>query len=300
MLNDIQRGQFIKSLRNLEWDEERETKESDAKIFGRHFTVALTDSGCFYPFELKPSGVLFKGSKLPVNKRFDHSRADTIRDAFNADPNGFEAWCISNDVPMNELCRSGGGFSVGTIVFSTLDEAVNAAVQSVESNTLYRQFRTKEEMNAEKDDATLRAEAKAELEQSIAFWESQIFEEGDTPSLVTQLKNGFGKQLNDDRRKAIISYLNKPNLEQWHDIKSILITPLDTIWQCYAKCYPGVPFSGNDFDANNIPDKEAITDVLRSAMSMHNERARGKLKPLREKYETEFGDDKASHLTAVI
>lgn len=299
MLNDIQRGQFIKSLKNLEWDEDHETKESDATIFGRHFTIALTDSGCYYPFEVKPSGVLFKGSKLPINKRFDHSRADAIRDAFNANPNGFEQWCNSNDVPMNELCRSGGGFSVGTIVFSTLDEAVDAAVQAIETNTLYRQFRTKEEMDAEKDEATLRAEAKAELEQSIAFWESQIFEDTNTPSLVTQLKNGFGQGLNDERRKAIIAYLNKPSLEQWHDIKSILITPLDTIWQCYAKCYPGVPFSGNDFNKGNIPNKDEMADVLRNAMNMHNERAKEKLKPLLERYESEFGSSKPSHLTAV-
>lgn len=219
VLNDIQAMALKHDLIDFTQVSEGDDRAmSSCAFMGRMFAIMFTD-GEYYPFEYTPTGVLISGPE--DNLQFDYARLEEIKAAYHDNPNDFEQFCEQESIDINEVARSGGGYSVGTIFYQSLDAAMDAVLDSITSNTILKSFRTQEEMDAEKSEAQLHQEKIDAVRSKIAYFQGQIMPASQTATLLGDKQSMFGSGLTDDSKKSILSYMNNPTLEGWEEIRSL-------------------------------------------------------------------------------
>ena len=301
-MDNFTRQRLTKEALNFVHIDESDPSElqSECRYNLREFTIVKTDDQLFYPFELKPTGVLYFGVTPdgPEYGNFDHQYADRIRDAYQSSPNGFSATLKALNIDPTTLCKSGGGYSRTTIMYATLDEVLQAIFSAIEDDTPLRSNRTQEEYEELKGPLALLQEEKTFLEGMVSFIRART----DNPPNLNQetvfgnLTNLFNERMNDDYRKKLLDYINAPTLEKWHDVSGFLVTSSYTLWQALNEAGFDVPMLGSEFSESNIPSSDAVVETLKKIPAIAHEKD---LASLRE-WEGKLNDinDKLSQLEA--
>lgn len=85
----------------------------------------------------------------------------------------------------------------------------------------------------------------------------------DIPGLFKGALNGELKPIEAGPQDAILSYMNRPSLEAWLELRSILISPSMTLWRAWAGMDPAAPLSGS---SGPYPSREALAMAIRKAV----------------------------------
>lgn len=277
-LNDIQVAEIKRSLSTFEQEDDYDP-ESVLEFNQRSFSIARCSQG-YHAFELSPTGVLFIGGEEGNGSNYDNRYADAIRENYRKDPNGFAPFIEEHNIDPETICRSGGGYSVGTIYHDELSEAIDVIISAIKNNHVVRDFKTSEEMNEGKTELDKKLERYKSLESSLSYWKSSIMPESDSPKLLSDKETMFGSKIPDEYRNKILSYLNAPSLSGWEDIRGVLITRSRTIWQMMTRVDPSTPSSGDGFSESCIPTPALLEEVLVKAISIHNQDCDAKIKEI--------------------
>jgi hypothetical protein len=141
MLTPLEKKRATRELSSLTLDENGDMLSTATLSGARDFTIQYLDNGAYFAFEFTPTGILFLGVETSDFNNFDYRYKNILPDAYRENPNGFAAFCAEHNIALNTLCTSGGGFSVNTLTYETLDDAIHAIIDAVESNTVLTCFK---------------------------------------------------------------------------------------------------------------------------------------------------------------
>ena len=224
---------------------------------GRIFEVREFEDREFFLSEFKPNGRVC--IKLPNGTDYFHEEP-RLKNLMN-DPNGLEAAIRSLGI-QGDLVRGSGGLGRGSRYYPDLEQVALAISEALRTNRWYDHIDHALLADPEHQEA-LRVQEQVMSEmfegQSKALHDHAVAEEhGIFKGLHTTLGG-----LADDRKLAILSYLNAPTEEGWDQIHSTCIKGFTTMWQAWMAVDPDCPSSKPlDGPWPYIPEP----DILRAAM----------------------------------
>lgn len=221
----------------------------------------------YFLYEFRPNGVVVEGKnaerswEAPRYKEFDQKYG----------PNGVRNALRQSGVDTDKLFCSGGGYGVGTIFRSSLEECAQAVAEALFRNEWYAHFRQLS------DPEQVKLDRRSAID-SYHFWKDEraamdralATEQGIFKGCFTMM----GRPVSDDHKKAILSYLNKPSQETWLDIRGYIVTGKGTLWQAWCEHDANAPRAGN----SGFPTKDELTEAIRAAVRRRDEEINERLK----------------------
>ncbi|UKA04490.1 hypothetical protein [Photobacterium damselae] len=149
-ISEFEQKKLTKQLGNME--ELADEVESSASYRARDFYIKLVGNK-YFPSEYCPTGTIFLGRNTSDLNNFDFSHK-SLFDEYRSNPNNFETYCKDNNIKPDTVIKSGGGVSINSILYETLDEAINTIIEAIDNNVVLKSFYTTQETNAKKNKRT--------------------------------------------------------------------------------------------------------------------------------------------------
>ncbi len=225
----------------------------------RSETLDAQDNPCFQYFleEYAPIGRIVecdaKGNAISAR---DEPLIKEIEERIG--PNGLMRELHRLRIDVTGLVLSGGGYCVGNILHSSLEDCAKAIAVALESNERYRYFQPL----SEQDQIKL---ARDTEKMSHAYWSEQAaaLEKAEEvgQGLFKGCFNLFGP-LDRENQARVLNYLNQPSLERWLEVRSLCICGPVTLWQAWVADDPTAPRQGS----SEHPTAEALRKAIRNAV----------------------------------
>lgn len=255
-------------------EDEREYRYTNPET-GRKFEVARSegfvdgsDKPCtrYFLYEFRPNGVVVEGKN--AERSWEAPRYKELDQTYG--PNGVRNALREAGVDTDKLFCSGGGYGVGTIFRSSLEDCAQAVAEALVRNEWYAHFRPLS------DQERVKLERKSAI-GSHHYWKDEraamdralASEQGVFKGCFTMMG-----PVSDKHKKAVLSYLNKPSQEAWLDIRGYIVTGKGTLWQAWIENDARAPRSGN----SGFPSKDALTDAVRASVQRRDKEINERLK----------------------
>lgn len=250
---------------------------------GRVFSIDELENGTWHLSELLPNGRCYR--EVGEGKSPEFWADDRILDLMD-DPNGLRAALRDIGINDHEVIRTGGGYTIGTIYYDSLEDVCEAIYKSIRENVWY-----------ESVDYTLRddPEFKKKMEEEhrilLEEYREEVIAQHEMSLKEKGLFNGLHSlmgPLTDDAKHRLLCYLYEQTVENWKKVYSLSIKGVTTVWQACAKVDPKMPMSIElDGEWTYIPDRETFVTALRKVA------AKPDLREYRESDEEDLGDEDA-------
>jgi hypothetical protein len=186
-------------------------------------------------------------------------------------PNGLIKALRARGIDVELMCKTGGGFGVGTIYFDTLEACAQAIHSALQGNVRYKYFR---ELSAQEKLRNSRRNAigrHAYLERRLREIEGA---EQAGSGLFKGCHDGLGRPLARDTQRKILAYINKPSQEKWLETRNYLIAGCTTLWQAWIAIDPNAPRQGVD----GYPSAAQVRRMIPQAVETQRQEIEARLK----------------------
>lgn len=170
-----------------------------------------------------------------------------------------------------QMVSVGGGYGVGSIFYSSLEECAKAISASLTSNTRYhyhRELTPQEKVKLERQSA----------QGAHAFWTAEAQNADRAAASGPDLFKGcytlMGAPLNGEVQALILAYLNGPSQEGWRALRGISVVGATTLWQAWCQHDANAPRAGD----TGFPDAETLISAIRHAVTARRAEIDRKLK----------------------
>lgn len=171
-------------------------------------------------------------------------------------PNGLVGELGKLGVDTSKMISAGGGYGLGSIFRTSLEECAEAIALALLNNERYQYFQPLS------DQEKVKLERRSAV-QSHQYWESEAaiskYSWDTQEGLFKGCYNGLNQPLDDDRKIAILAYLNAPGHNAWLEVRSIIIAGHKTLWAAWCDNDAHAPRSGHE----GYPSADALRDAIR-------------------------------------
>lgn len=110
-----------------------------------------------------------------------------------------------------------------------------------------------------------------QIMSTIRHWQDSLVPLPTAETFSADARKFFGTEISHDDWSSLSIYLSEPTLDNWADIRDIMITPTRTIWQLMIDINPGTPLSGGEFTPGNVPTESELIEIFCSAVKQYND-----------------------------